>query len=261
MSEILQLFEQPALNVDLLEKIGGVEYPRRRYIIAITPRSGSSYLCNALKNTKRLGWPQEVLEQNSVAIRLAKNMPGRTPEEYICNTLKVTKTANNVAGLKTSWFQFENFMAAMTDHGYLSGFKYVYLTRRDLSAQAVSLYKAVATNVFHSVQKQSEESLAKLATLEYDYAAIRYWYDHIIVQERGWQQYFFDHRIFPLHITYEDIEEDIVRVIKRISHYVGVKPESLHFPEQISNFQKIRNEQSTEWARRFANTPSLNAPQ
>ncbi len=35
--------------------------------------------------------------------------------------------------------------------------------------------------------------------------------------------------------------------------------EKLHFPEQISNFEKISNKQSTEWARRFANELLINA--
>jgi len=259
MSPVSALFNAPELSIKRLQEIEALADPRRRYIIAITPRSGSSYLCNALKNTKRMGRPQEVLEQSSIAIRLTKNMPGRTPEEYLRNALRVTKTANNVAGLKASWFQFENFIAAMTDRGCLQGFKYIYLTRRDLAAQAVSLYKAVSSNVFHSVATHSEEELAKLETLEYDYEQIKFWYDHIVAQEKGWQRYFYEQRIFPLCMSYEDINEDIERTIKRIGLFTGVDPNRMIFPERISDFQKIGNEQSRQWSLRFAHELALDA--
>lgn len=259
MNQILALFNNSVLSQIQLQKIESIPDPRSRYVIAITPRSGSSYLCNAIKNTKRLGWPQEVLDASDVALRLTKNMPGRTPDEYIRNTLRVTKTPNNVAGLKTSWFQFENFIAAMTDRSYLQGFKYIYLTRRDLAAQAVSLYKAVSSNVFHSVVQHSEEALGKLATLEYDYEKIKFWRDHIVVQEQGWQRYFYEQRIFPLCISYEEINEDIERVIRRIGLFVGVNPDNIVFPEQISDFQKISNGQSRQWALRFAQELALDA--
>jgi len=259
MTQISLLFNNPVLNLDRLQEIEAISEPHSRYIIAITPRSGSSYLCNVLKNTKRLGWPQEVLEHSAVAHRLTKNMPAHAPEEYIRNAIRVVKTANNVSGLKTSWFQFENFIAAMDDRSYLDGFKFVYLTRRDLAAQAVSLYKAVSSNVFHSVVAHDEEDLTKLATLEYDYSAIKYWYDHIVVQEHGWQRYFYENRIFPLCLSYEDIEDDILRVMKRIAMYVGVDPNHIVMPEELSPFKKIRNAQSAEWSRCFSAELSLNA--
>lgn len=252
MNEITSLFNKSPINLARLQQIEQIPDPRSRYLIAITPRSGSSYLCNAMKNSKRLGWPQEVLEQNSMAIRLTKDMPGRTPEEYFRNTFRATKTPNGVSGLKTSWFQFENFMMAIEDHKYLQGIKYIYLTRRDLAAQAVSLFKAVSSNIFHSVTEPGKDDLATLSLLEYDYSAIKYWYDHIIAQEKGWQQYFYDRRIFPLCLSYEEIEDDIIQVIKRIAIYVGVNPDKISFTGQISDFQKIRNEQNTQWVFRFA---------
>jgi hypothetical protein len=62
----------------------------------------------------------------------------RSPEEYPRNATHVKMTKNGISGIKASWFQFEKFSAAMADHSYLKDFKYIYLTRRDLAAQAVS---------------------------------------------------------------------------------------------------------------------------
>lgn len=219
--------------------------------MAITPRSGSTYLCDMIMKTKRLGIPEEVLGQLSIPGRL-KNIPGRTPEEYIRNASRVKRTANNVAGIKASWFQFENFIKAMDDHSYLAGFKYIYLTRRDLAAQAVSLYKATASSVFHTDKQYSGEAINQLNALEYDYEAIKNWYAHLVAQEKGWQRYFYNRRIFPLHITYEDIEDDMFGVLKRIASYVAVDPANIAMPETESVFKKISDGRNAEWARRFS---------
>ncbi|NIV10795.1 MAG: hypothetical protein GWN62_05760, partial [Aliifodinibius sp.] len=62
-----------------------------------------------------------------------------------------------------------------------------YLTRRNLAAQAVSLYKATASNVFHTNIKHEREALHKLEMLEYDFKKIQRWYWHIALQEQGWK--------------------------------------------------------------------------
>lgn len=226
MNKIPGIFNNVVVDLNRLQEIEAMPEPRIRYIVAITPRSGSSYLCDTMIGTKLFGRPGEALDQSSVCGNL-KRIPGRTPDEYIRNAIRVRKTANKISGLKASWFQFKNFMEAMHDHTYLNGFKYIFLTRRDLTAQAVSLYKATSSNVFHTNIQHSEDALAKLDALDYDYEAIKGWFDHIVTQEKGWQDYFYNKRIFPLCISYEDIEEDIVRVLKRIATYIAVNPENV----------------------------------
>ncbi len=250
MNEILNIFKNPVIDLDRLNKMDAISDPESRYIIAITPRSGSTYLCDMLRHTKHLGVPGEMLGPASVVGNL-KKMPGRTADEYIRNAIRVRKTPNGVSGLTVSWFQFQNFMEAMDDHSYLADFKYIYLTRRDLYAQAVSLYKATSSKVFHSNIQHNEETIRKFEALEYDYAKIKYWYDHLVRQEKGWQQYFYENRIFPLYITYEDIDEDIQAVLQRIAAYVKVKPENLVVPKR-SLYEKVADNRNAEWARRFA---------
>lgn len=250
MNQIPNLFNNPVLDLNRLQQIETIPEPRSRYIIALTPRSGSTYLCNMIMKTKRLGIPEEMLGQISLPGRM-KNIPGRTPEEYIRNVIRVKRTANDVSGLKASWFQFQNFMEAMHDRSYLTDFKYIYLTRRDLAAQAVSLYKATASTIFHTHKQPSEEQLRLLDALEYDYEAIKNWYDHIVAQEKGWQRYFYHKRIFPLCLTHEDIEHDLHGVLKRIATYVSVNPANITIPEEPSVFKKVSDSRNIEWSRRF----------
>lgn len=249
-NEIPRLFDRPALDEGRLREIEGKPDPSRRYVIAITPRSGSSYLCNTLKKTRRLGRPNEALNERLIPEMLRK-MPGRTPDEYLRNVFRARMSGNRVSGIKASWFQFENFTRSMARPEGLAELRYVYLTRRDLAAQAVSLYKATASGVFHSNVDHSDESLGRLAGLEYSFEGIREWHDHIAFQEKGWRRYFYDNRIFPLSITYEEIEEDVLVVMKRIAAFVGVAPGTVKMPEEPSVFEKVRDARNLEWARRF----------
>ena len=251
MNDIQKIFSFSTLDDDRIKQIDALPEPRSRFLIAITPRSGSSYLCDLMTKIKLFGTPGEMLNQQFIP-QIVKSIPGRTPEEYLRNVVRFRKTKNGISGLKASWFQFRGFTETMDDRSYLSGFKYIYLTRRDLSAQAISLYKATETSVFHTNVQHSEEAISKLQSLQYDYEKIKEWYVHIDRQEKGWQEYFFKNRIVPLCVTYEEIDDDVFGVIKRIATFVGVDPNNVRMPEESSVFERIRDQRNVEWAHRFS---------
>ncbi|KJV05511.1 Stf0 family sulfotransferase [Methylocucumis oryzae] len=240
MSEnlFLSIFNDATPNLNRLDELSAFEEPRKKFILAMTPRSGSTYLCDRMKATKRLGQPEELLGQLSLK-KYLRQIPARNADEYLKNAMRIKRTANNVASLKTSWFQFEKYLEAMQERGYLNEFKYIYLTRRDLIAQAISLYRATASAVFHTDKQQKSENLALYHTLEYDYVAIKHWFNHIVAQEKRLASLLFSiKKIFPLCVYYEDIEEDLLTVLKRIALFVSVHPENIVLPEEPSLFKK-----------------------
>lgn len=139
----------------------------------------------------------------------------------------------------------------MLDDSILKQFRYISLTGRDISAQAVSLYKATATQVFHTNVEHSDEAKQKLLEFGYNYDAIDEWYMHIRAQELGWQKFFYENKIFPLYITYEDIEEDVLSVAKRIATFIGVNPSNVKTPDEPSVFRKVSDDRNFDWARRY----------
>ncbi|MDV6344294.1 Stf0 family sulfotransferase [Nitrosomonas sp. Is37] len=131
-------------------------------------------------------------------------------------------------------------------------FKYIYLIRRDLYLQSVSLYKATESGVFHTNVEHKEEAKLKLNKLDYNYGKLGKWYKHIIVQESSWRRFFLLTNIFPLYIIYEEIEENIGNVIDRIFNYLNIKNEARSTNSVESIFKKIGDRQSMEWTSRFA---------
>ena len=250
MNELAKLFEHQGYDMERMMELDSIADPRRCYIIAMTPRSGSSYLCDVLTGTRRLGVPGEILNQQFIP-KIIEKIPGRTPGEYLLHVSRVRKTRNGIYGFKASWFQFNNFVRLLDIQSCLAGYKYIYLTRRNVALQAVSLYKATASSVFHTNIAHDEDAVKKLESLEYDYEEIDKWYRHIVAQEEGWQEYFRSNRIFPCCITYEEIDQDIHHVVEKIALYLGVNPDKVSLSAKPSVFSKVSDPRNLEWACRF----------
>lgn len=250
MSNLAELFVHSEVDLTRMKEIELMQEPRRRYIIAMTPRSGSSYLCDVLTRSRRFGLPGEFLNQEFLP-NIMVRIPGRTPGEYFRNVARVRKTSNGIYGLKASWFQFKNFVEILGNDECLSGYKFIYLTRRNLAAQAVSLYKATSSSVFHTNKKHDADAVSKLESLGYDFDEINRWYEHIERQEQGWQEYFRDNRINPCCISYEEIDADVQSVVMKIAVYLGVNPSKVTTPSEPSVFAKVSDRRNLEWSCRY----------
>lgn len=251
MNNITELFLEATKDLALFDKFNQMLDPKLTYIIAITPRSGSSYLCDLIKQTHMLGSPDEFLNQKFIP-SILKKVPATNADDYLKNIFKKFQSENGVSGLKVSWFQFNNFYNTLKEPAVFKQFKFIYLMRRDLYLQSVSLYKATESGVFHTNVEHGEEAKLKLNNLEYNYVKLEEWYKHIIAQESGWRHFFLSSNIIPLCITYEEIEENIDEAINRIFNYLNIKSETLSINSIESVFKKIGDRQSIEWACRFA---------
>lgn len=247
---ILKIFANLSLDEERRATVAAMADPQPRYLIAMTPRSGSSHLCDVLKNTKTMGRPGEMLSQLFIP-NILKRAPGATPDEYLSQVMRVVRTRNGVSGIKASWFQFNDFRAAMQDESVFQSYRYIHLTRRDLAAQAVSLYCATASNVFHTNIEHTESEREKLQALQYDFLKIKEWHEHILAQEQGWRLFFAQHNIFPLSINYEEIEDDVTAVVRRMARYLDM-PRAGESASSESIFRKIGNRRNIEWATQFA---------
>jgi len=247
--KIRAIFKAAVIDQDRLEAVRKMADPAVKYMIAMTPRSGSSHLCDVLKNSKAFGRPGETLAEPFIP-GVMKSAPAPDADEYVVNMLRVVASPNGVAGLKTSWFQFDLFRGALDGEAPFKNWRFIHLIRRDTFAQAVSLYRATASTVFHTNIEHGQAALDKLAALPYDYAQIKHWHNHILAQERGWREFFAVNNIFPLSITYEEIDDDVIAVVKRIAMFFG-RPRAAERAVHESIFRKLGSRQSVEWAARF----------
>lgn len=247
--DLKDLFAKALPQPERRQQILAKKPPKLRYLIAMTPRSGSSWLGDVLKSSQRMGHPDEMLSE-SLLPEILQSIPGQDADDYLNLLLRELCSSNGVAGIKVSWEQFKAFASAMREPSIFQGFRFVYLTRRDLAAQAVSLYTATKTNVFHTNVDHSPDEWRAVEELPYSFEGVRYWYEHLRQHEEGWSGFFAEHDIFPLAISYEDIEHDVVAVAQRIAAYIG-RPKASQKVRAESVFKKVGTRRNVTWAARF----------
>ena len=214
----------------------------RSYIVAATPRSGSTLLCDALGRTGIAGRPEEYFRPDTVkAWHLDWGFP-RGYRDYrtrIAQAREHTSTGNGVFGVKLHWYQFSHVVRALrvgtgrrTDFAtliteQLGDTRYVHLTRRDTAAQAVSYYRALCTNVWqHPLGRPAE--LQDPPVPEADLGQIRWLEDLLLDHDRRWTEFFRDFEIEPLEVTYEDLVAAYEPSIRGVLKYLGVgSPQSI----------------------------------
>jgi trehalose 2-sulfotransferase len=221
---------------------------RLRYMIAFTPRSGSTYLCDLIAKTKLMGRPAEYMNRDFLPGYLSK-VHALTPDEYLMNVLRHYRSGR-VAGVKATWFQFRNWQSIMEKPEILADFKFIFLFRRDWAEQAVSLHRATKSKVFDTKKYSEDDMRARMQELVYDFKKIDYWARHIQLQEIGWRNFFAANSLFPLVITYEEIDQDARTVLERIASYLKIRIDFSEF-NLSSVYEKLADRESVEWAARY----------
>jgi LPS sulfotransferase NodH len=119
--------------------------PRITYVIASTPRTGSSLLCAGLSSTGVAGKPAEHVLPSLVPV-----------STQIAESIASTTTPNGIYGIKLQWHQFAYAVrqlrrgdahststpAQLIDR-YLHEPIWFHLYRQDTAAQALSYYRAI----------------------------------------------------------------------------------------------------------------------
>lgn len=187
---------------------------RSEYLIAFTPRSGSSWLTSLLVDTRLAGRPEEWLNPNHLP-DILKAHPCRDLTSYVRRIRRIMLSRKRrTFGIECSWFQWKLYLDANQQRVLPFAFDHhIYWTRRDLLGQALSLYKATETGFFHTVADRAQVAPSAVA---FDDARLWDWLLHIYQQEYGWRRYFKRRNIAPLELCYEDLWSDTALTLTRL---------------------------------------------
>src|SRR5262249_13182638 len=81
--------------------------PTTFYMVASTPRSGSTYLCYQLWGTGQLGAPQEYFNYNSLMLEMAVRLGTTNIHDYVRRLFEIRTSANGVFAFKAHWSHFQ----------------------------------------------------------------------------------------------------------------------------------------------------------
>jgi LPS sulfotransferase NodH len=248
LSRIVDDFGQRAANP--FYRNFGADSPRVRYLIAMTPRSGSTLLARQL-SALSVGHPQEFLNEGFIA-SFDLLFPTPSLSDFESFVVSNFTSSDGVFGLKADWSRFKR----ATEINYLPRMQgefdlYVYLRRNDFVSQAISLEIAAQTGIW-------EESSARYANIEdlysnlkYDEAALAGNIIAIMEQEYQWTKYLQRKNAPVLKFTYEDIVANLDDVAWKIAKAVGVSADRPLAGPQHYPLKPVPSRVNSEWKLRF----------
>lgn len=196
--------------------------PAKQYVMYFTPRSGSSWITDIAGKTRKLSLPGEVFNPNFLP-KITQSYNATTMDEY-CAVLKRRRNTQDVFGFQITYHQLAAVFRNEAD--FLKRFPSptcFWLIRRDIVAQAVSLYKMVQTQVGHAPQLDADEILAREHSFIYDGPAIRHWMQHILSAEIKTEAMFARYGLSPLRMSYErNIALHPNHLVNVIGKHVGI---------------------------------------
>ena len=257
------------------------------YLVCATQRSGSTLLCELLRATGVAGVPDEYFERlyrtglprqpreyfedvsvKDIADRLQPTRPGRPEqpgefEQWFRYVLQRATTPNGVFGAKMMWNYLEDFKQRMAELPGLEDLTYnemldavfprlriVFIRRRDKVAQAVSLWKAVQTQEWHTESELGSEDIDADygANVEYDYRAIEHLLNELHLWDARWEDWFHSTGRDPIRVFYDEFIQSRAATIGRVLDTLGIAP-----PEPPGNKTMKRqfDDLSKDWVSRF----------
>jgi LPS sulfotransferase NodH len=221
---------------------------RKSYIVAASYRCGSTYLCTRLWNTGVLGAPAEYLNVGGGRMLrhvMERRLQATSPEDYFVKLLACRTSSNGVFGMKAHYHHFDralDWCPRMLE--LLAPVTYIYLSRRDAIAQAVSMAKAIQTNRWTSMDDEVQ------AVPQYDERLIGQCLEEIHQQKIGWLRWFELHNITPFVVNYEDLIADTASAISSVIKLLDVHDDEAHklYPPLV---EKLGDRINAEWAARF----------
>lgn len=196
----------------------------RTYLIAFTLRNGSTLLCDYLTQNG-MGSPTEYFQYPfGEANRWAYQALGVPTDDFVGYLRELRAQApNGIFGAKLTWDHklvlLEN--ARRLDpkiqelEDLFPGVKWIFVQRRDKIAQAISLWRAVKTGRWHSLDPKVEN-----AQLEYDYFGIIWHLFTILFDEYLWEDYFQRRGLQPATVYYENLVRDPNNTIMQLVNYI-----------------------------------------
>jgi LPS sulfotransferase NodH/2-polyprenyl-3-methyl-5-hydroxy-6-metoxy-1,4-benzoquinol methylase len=226
---------------------------RLTYVIATTPRSGSTLLSSLLTQTGVLGVPAEYWNFHrrerpvATGTQLAERLEASSPADYLTKLLACRTTKNGVFGIK---LHFSQLQKALLSHPeileHLAPVKYVYLERGDKVAQAISLTKLVQGG--WRIKRDGKQQ--QPATSDYDQDVIAHYIGQLEQQIEGWSQWFEENGIEPFAVRYEDLAADNDGTVDSIKRFLGVEnddPQNVRF----KSVERQGDRTNKKWAVRF----------
>jgi LPS sulfotransferase NodH len=227
-------------------------------MICATPRSGSTLLCEALRNTGLAGNPDEYFGPMHVK-RWNEEWKTKSEIEYLEKVIEQGRGENGVWGMKVMRLYWQNLIndlqravssTEMPDTELLNvcfpNLRYIWITRRDKVRQAISWLKFVQGSAWYWEDKKPQE----LEGLEFKPDIIRGFITQAAIHESAWQEFFRELDVQPYIVMYEDFVNTYEETAKDILKYLEIPyQENLKISQR--RIKKQADALTDEWVQKY----------
>jgi LPS sulfotransferase NodH len=226
---------------------------RKSYVIASSYRCGSVYLSSRLWQTGVLGAPMTYLGSRHSLHPLMKRFKTVTPAAYVAALIARRSSRNGVFGMKEHFINFEGFIKEYPPFlEVMAPMTFIFISRADKVAQAVSMAKALQTG-----QWTSRMDSGPSRPVQYDGGLIANCIKEIALQDAHWERWFEANKIAPFELTYEGFSSDIDGTVRNIVELLGVQDDEPDMVEPPPT-KKQSDETNEEWIERFRRDTRFN---
>lgn len=231
--------------------------PKTSYLICGSPRAGTSLLSGLLDSTGVAGRPAEYFWKENEAAWFTR---WRTSDygAYVRAVMKEATTANGVFGAKVMWGYMEDVLAKLATLSGSEGLEghallgrwfpnlhYVWITRRDRVAQAVSWSRAIQSRRWYSGDRRHGGD----RPVEFSFDQIDHLVKEIDAHELAWSEFFDRAGVSPLHVVYEALERDMKRTVVNVLGFLGIDAAGVRIEPRSKRQRDTLND---EWAKAYS---------
>lgn len=233
--------ENSVLDVDLFDRLAETS---TLYVILILPRSGSTWFCEMIGATGGLGLPQEWFNAGFVQ-RDKLHLGCKPPKVRGISDInryveEIVDEGDGVAGVQLSYWNALSLTELTDGRIPIGKIKWFYLRRRDVLAQAISLFKSVESGYWHSYQPQQD----KLDAVQFDQDKCIKMLEQIIEDEIRLEKMMSGCGINPVRLFYEDIQAHPLQSLRMFAQLIGQRPPN-SLPE--TELKKLRRSNADSW--------------
>lgn len=200
---------------------------RTSYFICGSPRSGTWLLSGLLASTGVAGNPHQYFWRETEDAN--RRNWGAPSSEYVSRVLEVGTTAKGVFGCKLMWGYLPDFLerlenevsgAYATQRSLIARVfprpRFVWVSREDVVAQAVSWAIAIQTGYWHHWDVASGKA-------RFDFDQIRALVREASEHKRAWRRWFAENEIGVLEVRFEDLVQDKEGVTREVLGFLAIE--------------------------------------
>lgn len=195
--------------------------PSQVFLVATTPRSGSSLLAFLCRQTGALGFPLEYFtEINARIIRRRLSLGDGDLRAYAEALVRIRSSSNGLFGFKLHYDDLSSFR---TEGGWglplMANAKVILLEREDRLSQAISLVMASQTNRWIDLPGYHMQGAPSPS---YDRLAITDAMRALEQQHLEWKALLSNEKVETLSLSYESILENCPEAFRRVCGFLSM---------------------------------------